>query len=741
MENRHYWGRKYSSREIAEARIREAIIIAWQSGKKLSVLIKDSGIKMTRQAWSAAKIRYEKYGIAGLLDRRGSKGGRRPIIDNERLEKIRDFVEEDTGWEELIQITKRELGIKINVHQSKRIFKRLGIYRRRGRIKRYGIDKSKGTPIDHAGVYFLKGAESDMGGVEAIVEEIIKGREKEIPEQAALERICGTTPGTIRKKVETLLYLPMFDMQKPYHLLKYHKRGLGAVTGSGQRYSYYTTDIFLCDIEKLMIAKDVGDVLARCYLEALCIEIELEDGSYFYIDGHAKHVWSSKNIPKAFFTTLKRAEKGLHQYFIHSSKGNPMILMTCPGDTRLVGVMFNLIDAFEDAVGKRIVKAAVFDREGLSLSIFEEFSRRKKYFITLLRSDMYKGEESFKELGEYKPFKTEEKEGEIKVLEWVGEAEYELKDKEKKRKLTVRTALVRKKVNGKEKMIPIITNLTKKEEPDIRRIAKRYFKRWPNQENMFRDAMEALKVDTNHGYRKKEVPNRVVGRKKEELETNLRGITRKLNKAKKDRKNAEKQLKNMEKIYENRKKIMRTDRSTLYAKIGLTQVPTERGELLKRLKRMELEISRRSEQFGKQIAELRMSLKNKERHEKGLRTQKKNKENELGSLDLEKVLLEVKTEKDHLMSNFKTLLINLSSYAQRQYFPEKFHTYTIESMKKMFYQQDGYVKIQKKKIEVTLHSYDDASLQKAVEHACKKFNNRGLRTPTGQQIIMCVEPA
>ena len=131
---------------------------------------------------------------------------------------------------------------------------------------------------------------------------------------------------------------------------------------------------------------------------------------------------------------------------------------------------------------------------------------------------------------------------------------------------------------------------------------------------------------------------------------------------------------------------------------------------------------------------------NKQRHEKGLRTQKENKENELGSLDLERVLLEIKTEKDHLMSNFKTLLINLSSYAQRQYFPEEYHTFTMESMKRAFYQQDGYVKVRKTKIEATLHSYNDPGLQKAVEYACEKFNNSGLKTSAGQQIKMYVEP-
>ena len=108
-------------------------------------------------------------------------------------------------------------------------------------------------------------------------------------------------------------------------------------------------------------------------------------------------------------------------------------------------------------------------------------------------------------------------------------------------------------------------------------------------------------------------------------------------------------------------------------------------------------------------------------------------------MDLERVLYDIKTEKDHLMSNFKALLINLSSYAQRQYFPEQFHSFTMESMKKAFYQQDGYIKIRKRRIDVTLHSYDEPDLQKAVEYACMKFNNSDVRTLEGQRIWMHVE--
>lgn len=739
MAENFFWGRKYSARELAEARFREHIILRWQKGERLSQLTKDSGIKLTRAGWWLARRSYEKYGFAGLLDKRS---GRKSVITPEVTQWARNILEmqENIGREEFRTMLKQKFALEISLSHISRLIRKTGIRRKRGgQEKEYTIDRKKGIPVDHAGVYFLKGADSDMEGAKAITEEIIEGRKKEVDEQAALMRIRGTMPGTIKKKVETLLYLPMYGMQKPYHLLKYHKRGLGLLTGSGKRYSYYTVDIFLCDIEKLGIAQSIGDALARCYIEALCIEVELEDGSYFYIDGHSKHVWSSKNIPKAFFTTLRRAERGLHQYFIHSTKGDPLILLTCPGDTRLPGVMLNLIDAFENAVGKKIIKAAIFDREGLSLAIFEEFDQRKKYFITLLREDMYKGIESFKVLKDFVPLKTEEKDGELEVLEWVAEAEYELKDREKKRKRTVRVALVKKRVNKRTKLIPIITNLTWKEEPNIGRIAKRYFGRWPNQENIFRDAMESFKVDTNHGYKKREVVNRVVMRKKEELETNLRGIVQKLKKARRERKKADRSLGKLRELYQSRKQDYQREINDLYARVGLPISIEERKRYLSRLKLLEKRLTRASEQYGESLSRWEVSLKNKKQHEKSLLTQKKNKEREIKSLDLERALYEIKTEKDHLMSNFKMLLINLSSYAQRQYFPEGVHNFTMESMMKAFYQQDGYVKIRKRKIEVTLHSYDDPNLQGAVEYACMKFNNSDLRTAQGQRILMWVE--
>jgi hypothetical protein len=733
-------------KKIAQARKKEEIIQRWISGEKLVDLMKVSDIELRRKQWWVLKKKYQEKGFEILLDKRA--GGRTPKI----TEEIKKWIGEtkkitlSLGRKEIKKLVEERYSVEIGLRTISEVLKEEGIRQARGGQEKEKLyDKRKGIPVDCAGSWFLKGADSDMKGIATITEIILREREKYLGKKnEPWWRILKSNPETIIRKNESLLYLPVFGMQKPYHLDKYHKRGLGILTGSGRRYSYDTLEGHLINLDKLQISKQMSAGLAKCYLEALCIGIELKDGSYFYIDGHSKHVWSSKNIPKVFFTTLNRVEKGLQQYFLNSSKGHPLILLTCPGDSHLTKEMFNLIESFENAVGKEIVKVSIFDREGLSLALFNEFESRKnkKYFITLLRSNQYKGIEDFKIKKDFKPLKTEKKKtGEKKVIEWVAEAEKELKDRETKKKLTVRVALVKKPVKGREKLIAIITNLTEKEEPDIARIAKRYFDRWPNQENIFKDMIGAIKSNTNHGYTKKVVENRVVNRRKEELEENMRGIEKKINSATEETESIGKQLESMKKVYISQKEMLRKSKLDLHKNLTFVKGMGKRKEIIEDLKKIENKQLGLIEGYAKNINQLETKEKNKSGYLKSLLSQRDNKERELKSLNLDEVLLEMKTEKDHVMSNFKILLTNLSNYAQEQYFPQekKFQNATFETMMKTFYRQDGYVNVKKTKVEVMLYSYDVPELQEAVEYACMKFNASNLRTLSGQMIWMGVE--
>lgn len=733
---------KYSLIQIERARAKESIIVRWQDGEKLVKLMKGATVSLTRGCWWRLKKLYLEYGFSALLDKRV---GRVAKIGTE----IRDWIvkvkreQQYLDRQTLIDSVKERYGCKISLRHLSRIIREGGIQQHRGGQRKARIcDSEKGVPVDCAGSWFLKGADSDMEGIKTITEIILEKR-KEYLERDRMSgiRSLHSYCETIIRKNETLLYLPIFGMERPYHLDKYHKRGLGLLVGSGKRYSYETLDRYLCDIDKIEMSKDMSEKLVRCYMEALCIEIELKDGSYFYIDGHAKHVWSGKNIPKVFFTTLKRAEKGLHQFFINSSKGHPLILLTCSGDSHLTKEMFNLIDCFENAVGKEIMKVTIFDREGLSLAIFEEFDCRKKYFITLLRENQYKGIEDFNITEDFVPLKIEKKNGKEIITQWVAEGNIKLTDRANKKEREVRVALVKKDVRGKEKLIAIITNIPNEEEPDIRKIANRYFDRWPNQENIFKDMIEAIKVDSNHGYKKKIVENRIVRRKKEELETNIRVLAQKISSGSKELEKRNRQFKKMKEVYEGQKKLVRDEIRELHVRITFTTKTEERKKHLDILKMKEEKLLTITEGYNKHINELMSEIKNKEQYIKSLISQRDRKERELKALNLGEVLLEMKTEKDHIMSNFKILLTNLSRYTQEQYFPQKkeYQQATLETMIKTFYRQDGYVKIRKRKVEVTLYSYDVPELQKAVEYACMKFNASNLYTLSGQRILMRVE--
>ena len=185
---------------------------------------------------------------------------------------------------------------------------------------------------------------------------------------------------------------------------------------------------------------------------------------------------------------------------------------------------------------------------------------------------------------------------------------------------------------------------------------------------------------------------------------------------------------------------MKKEQNELRYKVLLSsKAKTKRGHLetLKRTGNKKLDLTKRNE---RQLYLLRNRLEKKESYRKGLISQKENKEEELNSLDMEQKLYEIVTEKDNAMSNFKLLLYNLSRYTREQWFSPKYENATFLMMRDKFYSQDGYVKLGKRSIRVTLNPYDNDELQNDVEEACMKFNCADVRSPLGRRLQIQVEP-
>ncbi|MBT9151290.1 MAG: hypothetical protein DDT40_01478 [candidate division WS2 bacterium] len=745
-------------KQIEKAREKERIVIQLMQGRKLKEVLRgvNKSFWYRAQTWSMLKKKYKEEGFWGLIDNRGRDTGYK--VDDEIISYIKNE-KTDEPWitgKELKQRIKFRTGKTVTRQRINQILQRLRLSSAQGRPKKeITYDPKKGKPVDRAGCWFLKGADFDMLGTPTATKVVYQKRE-EYKQRYGKEKSFRTLvswPQTIQRKNETLMYLPVFGMRRPKELERYHKSGLGIISGLGKRYRYSTIDKHQRELEKLNVSSSLSKALSKCYMEALFIKIELEDKSCFYIDGHFKTVWSSKNIPRAFRTALNKTEKSLEQILLTGGKGHPLILLTCPGDRHLTKEMFNLIDAFEAACGKGIVKVSVFDREGVAIKVFKEFDRQHRRFISLLKENQHKGLKSFKIIKDFVVYKTDEKTGEIKSM--IADAEITVKDKDededkdkgkndkdKKEKLEykLRVGLLLKDPRGIRKLIPIITNMPPDEEPDVRRIADRYFARWPYQENIIKDMVYGVELNSTHGYKKKEVKNRTIIWKKEKLEENIRGLSKKVKPVEAEIKALQGEIETIEQVYENRIKELKKEGNELRYKILLSSKPkTKRGHLqrLKAVEDKKLDLTKRSE---KQLYLLRNRLEKKRSYRKGLISQKENKEEELNSLDMEQKLYEIVAEKDNTMSNFKLLLYNLSRYAREQWFSPKYENATFLMMRDKFYSQDGYVKLGKRKTKVTLNPYDDDEPQKAAEEACMKFNCSNIRSPLGRRLEIQVEP-
>lgn len=237
-----------------------------------------------------------------------------------------------------------------------------------------------------------------------------------------------------------------------------------------------------------------------------CFELILEDEGYCYIDGSVKHIWPSSKMPKLFSYIMMNVKVSLAKTLLTpQTKDGPAIPLSTPPDTRLRKLMPNLIGAITKATGKKVIEAAVFNRQRLLLTIFMEFDRLQRYFLCPLKNEEYQGikdfqiNEDFKLLKKYEPdidiLPGLNGETGINELEWVADARFILINKERDITYPARVALL--VVFGQQKinLTPIITNIPPEEEPDISKVALRYLNSRPSQQSIFLYLMEAIKAD------------------------------------------------------------------------------------------------------------------------------------------------------------------------------------------------------------------------------------------------------
>jgi len=728
--------RAISRQKKKEAQLKEkAIVLVEKKGYDIQKAFRRYGFKIRPFSYPRILARYREGGWRSLVDTRG--GNRHPKASSAVLDFIHRAKRQNPtqSAQEITLLLQERFQTNFHPIYIGTLLRKLKLNNARGRRS---IPKSVAVlHIDHAGSFFLRGICLKMGIVSTLSSTVMN-RIRALQKNQALENLSTlqTASQAIQAKLESLLYMPLFRMERIWHFKTvYPREGLGFLIGRKSPYKYHTMDNFLREISRLNVAEALSKNLAKRYIEVFGIKFETLNERTFYIDCHEKATWTHFNIPKGKHATRNQILKLLKVYFLHDFHGRPIISLTQPGDAHLTQILFPLMSRLEKAVGEKVIKIAVFDREGLAVWVFLKMTKQGRRFITFLRDNQYESEEDFDiQPGErYRPFR--KKDG--KVTQLILDANKTLKDYKTDRTYRARTILIKDKVM--DKLLVVVTNITRREEPDPKKIVERYAHRWEAQENPFKRMKPSVYLDTNHGLNAKGLPtNRTLLRKRQELEDTITAKKVKMQKAQDILKQAQRQLKQGEKSY---RKISQKIEKELKNIISLLrQAPTRTIRLLQKQSKLLRQKEKAVRCWLKKQTKLNSTIKGKTT---SIRTNEKSlvqAQAKLFKLPIDERLYEIDTSKDQFMTNLEVALTNADLYFKEHFLPPAYQQDDFATIRNILYAQSGTICQTSREIIVSLRPYtQEPEHQKLAEYAARKFNQAQIYTPTNQKITIKVE--
>lgn len=376
----------------------------------------------------------------------------------------------------LADIIFQKFGVSISKASISKRAKVLNIERSRGRRRFVPVSRrpAHSAFLDCAGAFFLKGAELETGLLDT-VNQLFK-IDVENPQARKALRLA-------QRINAFLLYCSLFGLHAEREIAAYRQRGLlhlaeEAVVPSQDeivQYLQYLTD------QKLLLSI-TKEVTKNCS-EALFISIGY-GGKTFYLDAQTRTVWPNTKIPKFFTTTINTAKSCVDNAFIAPSAQYPLILQTAPGYTFLPSEVFSLIRCFEGAKKDIMARVVIMNEKEEELTSWQNLKPSKKgYFIFPLSPWQYERLHKTKVLQDFRQYCI----GPRRENMGIADAKINLYDSQANENIGLRAALIKRENEN----IALVTNISRREERYIRKIAERYFSRWPDEKiKTFYDLME-----------------------------------------------------------------------------------------------------------------------------------------------------------------------------------------------------------------------------------------------------------
>jgi hypothetical protein len=574
--------------------------------------------------------------------------------------------------------------------------------------------------MNDVGTWWLKGAWLDLGLGAALLSVIETAcRRYRTRVEAPPLRIVTHTREVLVRKTETLAFLPLFEnMTRPCHLDSYDDDGLSGLTETAHVYRAVTIERYLSDLTHLRIAAPLGQAVARCYWRAWYQSGDIPDAHVFYVDMHAKVIWTNQPSPVGFVSALHEVRACLKQTFVHGRGGHALFCLTYAADVHLNEVVVAVAEALEHALGRPVIQVLVTDREGLSIEVLCTLALKHKGFVTLLKSNQYAGETDFVRRGRFRQIRDSRTGW---VTHRVADADFPLAPD-----LVVRAALLYD-LERPEHLIGLITTVSREQEPDIRRIVGWYLARWNAQENSFRTLIAFGRLDTNFGLRARQsVPDRRIAKQIADLTDHLRAVTHKLE----------------SKLAQLAEQAHRLEQQTVRHEQQVAKLlrPPRRGgaQAAQRAAKRQQQLQDEQERSQRRLLKSVKRQAALEREIEAHRQEQTRVAQVLSQLNPQATFFDVDSEKDQIVAHLRIALHNSALWARDRYFGVAYRHATPLTLWRLFFNQDGFCRDTADRLVITLKPFSDAQVQAEAIAACQRFNARRITTHSGKLIEMRV---
>ena len=548
------------------------------------------------------------------------------------------------------------------------------------------------------------------------------------PERA----ICHHREETITRRLAHLLWLPRFDVVRPYHLRWVRPLGLGPVAGGRSTLGYSTLEHFLGDLEALRIAAPLGDALAQRYLEIWPVPAE---GAFFYLDNRRKVRYSGYPIAAGKISASDRILGATTQLFLHDAAGHGLHMRSGPGDDHMTRTLLPFVQHFITLIGRERVRGIVADQEIHSVALFLALEAMDNLgFVTIGRMPTPEQEAAFEIGGLFVPYLRDPKSGEL--THWVAHAHTLLRDRKKGLSFQAEVTLV---VDGRTgppgRLIPILHNLRQADVP-VEFPHSLYVGHWKGQERVFRDMRPCQNLDAHYGQKKVAAPNRRQEREREALHQKLRTREKQVATAQRKVQEYARQIEALEQEARQKQAENQAEVAALRQASRKTTIPKQRERLLVRAERLAAKGQVQQVRFQNRrhrLAVHQSTWQQKLVERQGQRGKVAQALQELG----DRPFYDFDLEKDDLMTYLRMAGENAHRFVQERYFADTLLEKLDEAtMVRVVYNQPGWVWREGSYLHVLLQGYGDPKVQVAVAQACQRVNQARIKLLSGHQLRM-----